>query len=167
MTIYASFGPSTRAELRVSLDVIEREFLGRGTTWINGDKISSSDVMVAWVVRWLLEGWRVGKEGFPKVYAWLGRLPSKEAEKVSDDQAVKEMLGGDYAVEESAELANDPLEIPIGQNVLFETTDSDPGSHHQRGKHVSVRFDTVTVDLKNKLGLHFPRRGVIVKRSSS
>lgn len=141
MTIYASFGPSTRAELRVSLDVIEREFLGRGTTWINGDKISSSDVMVAWVVRWLLEGWRVGKEDFPKVYAWyvpctsrtgisltnrfhrLGRLPSKEAEKVSDDQAVKEMLGGDYAVEESAELANDPLEIPIGQNVLFETTE--------------------------------------------
>jgi len=39
------------------------------------------------------------------------------------------------------------------------------GSHPQYGKLVSLRVDTVTVELKNTLRVHFPRRGVLVKKS--
>ena len=72
---YASFRPSALADLRASLDVIEREFLGRGSPFINGEEISLSDVQVAWIVRWILDAFGVSKEpgfvkeDFLKVYA--------------------------------------------------------------------------------------------------
>lgn len=50
-------------------------------------------------------------------------MPSRQAERVSDDQAVKEITGGNYAVKESAQLANDPLGIAVGENVSVETTE--------------------------------------------
>lgn len=74
---YASFRPSALADLRASLDVIEREFLGRVTTFFNGEEISLGDVQVAWVVRWILDAFGVSdepgfrKEDFPNVYVWF------------------------------------------------------------------------------------------------
>ncbi|KAL2075248.1 hypothetical protein VTL71DRAFT_191 [Oculimacula yallundae] len=168
---YASLRPSALADLRASLEVIEREFLGRGTAFITGDKISWSDVQVAWVVKWILEGFGINREAgfekkdFPKVYHWLASMPSRQAEKISDDQAVEAITSGNYFVQETSPVSNDPLRLPIGEKVTIETTDSTAGSSPQYGKLASLRIDTVAVELENQLRIHFPRRGVIVKKA--
>jgi glutathione S-transferase len=66
---------SALAELRSAINVVERQFLGHGKNFINGDQISLSDVHVGWVVRWLLtaifkEEPGFGKMDFPVTHAW-------------------------------------------------------------------------------------------------
>jgi len=69
--------PSAVAELRAWFDVINRQFLGHGKPFINGNEITLSDVYLAWVVDWLFNGAfgmgkqpGFGKEDFPNIYAW-------------------------------------------------------------------------------------------------
>lgn len=70
--------PSAVAELRACFDVVNRQFLGHGKPFINGNEITLSDVNIAWVVDWLLNGAfglgkqaGFGKEDFPNIYAWF------------------------------------------------------------------------------------------------
>ncbi|CZT03154.1 uncharacterized protein RAG0_10017 [Rhynchosporium agropyri] len=167
---YASLRPSALADIRASFEVIEREFLARGTTFIDGDNISLSDVQVAWVVRWILEAFGMNKEpgfekkDFPKLYTWLANLPSNQAQNISDEEAVEAIKNGKCIVQEAPAVRNDPLGLKLGDSVTIETTDSTAGSSPQHGKLASLRIDTVAIELENQLRLHFPRRGVLVKK---
>ncbi|CZS94400.1 uncharacterized protein RCO7_10126 [Rhynchosporium graminicola] len=147
---YASLRPSALADIRASFEVIEREFLARGTTFIDAFGMNKEP------------GFE--KKDFPKLYTWLANLPSKQAQNISDEEAVEAIKNGKYIVQEAPAVRNDPLGLKLGDSVTIETTDSTAGSSPQHGKLASLRIDTVAIELENQLRLHFPRRGVLVKK---
>lgn len=61
-------------------------------------------------------------------------MPSKQAEKISDDQAVKEITGGDYAVKESTQLATIHSGFPLEKMFLLKQLSKEsPGPCRKEG----------------------------------
>jgi hypothetical protein len=93
-------------------------------------------------------------------------MPKQEAEQISQEEAVKIITSSEYFMKETSSIAPDPLSIPIGEDVGVESADATPGAHLQHGKLVGLSVDTITVQLKNEVRVHFPRRGSVVLKSS-
>jgi hypothetical protein len=51
----------------------------------------------------------------------IDRLPSKEAEKLSDEESVKGLTSAPYFLKESSSISSDPLGLSIGDSVSAET----------------------------------------------
>ena len=53
----------------------------------------------------------------------IDRLPQKEAEKLSENEAVKLITLSPYFVEHATTGSSDPLGIPLGETVCAETSE--------------------------------------------
>jgi len=165
---FADHRPSALASAKAALDVVGNEFLGN-SAWIGGDNISLADVHVSWVVRWLLEGVGLGKvegfgeEDFPKIYKWLAKLPGKEAEVLSAEDATNSLLKAEYFSSNLSVDPKDALGLSEGTLVSVETVDDATGENKQFGKLIGVTRKEVIVSLDNGIRVHFPRIGCCVK----
>ena len=50
-------------------------------------------------------------------------MPQKGAEKLSDDEAVKQVMSASYFAKETSSVASDPLELSLGDDVVAETAE--------------------------------------------
>jgi hypothetical protein len=118
-----------------------------------------------------MEGQGMGPSRYPKVHAWLKQftdhVPENEAEKLSGDEATKQLLSQPYAAKEIGVQDNDVTGFKKGDLVDVVTTDdTNPGNRAQRGKLVGLSKKEIVVELENGLRVHFSRIGYAIKKAS-
>ncbi|KAG9961313.1 hypothetical protein KCU61_g5651, partial [Aureobasidium melanogenum] len=167
---YLSLRSSALAELRAKMTIVEKEFLKSSELWINGPELSLADIHVFWSIRWILFTLEVsnepgfGRNNYPKIYKCLDQVVIPEVEEMSGEAATDVILHAQFLPRENQD-QNDQgmMDIPLGATVSIESTDTTPGAHPQVGRLVAAEVDEVAIELENKIKLHFPRRGYIVR----
>ena len=129
---FAELRPNALAEFRSLLDILETEMLVPGP-WIGGEKCGVADIHAIWMVKWAFQTIGLGeepgfkKEDFPKVYAWIGGLPTHdeggEAEKIAPEKAKEKLLGSEYAAVEIGVDSEDATGLKSGTMVNVSTND--------------------------------------------
>ena len=169
------------AHSRMYFEMTEEKLFGDGREFVLGTEGPGlADVHAAWLFDWAvgLAGMRqrgergevIGKEAFPRVFAWLERYKDfvkkvqerdGRAPVISDEEAVELILRAGYSEVEGDVDSVDPLQLKKGQ--LMEMWPTDSGmNHHDRGELVSIGVKEVCVKSevpggKGHLRIHYPR----------
>jgi len=174
---YKELRPSTIAELKSFLQMIEDDFLRDATDaepYINGARCGLSDIHAVWVPKFALETLKYGtdepgfsKTDFPKVYRWINQFPAhtpeNEPEKLDAESAQKQILRSEYAARDIGVDEGDPVGLKKGQKVYVQTSDDNaPENAQQHGVLVGLGRRRIVIELENGLRLHFPRVGYAV-----
>lgn len=174
---YAQLRPSTIAELRSFLQMIEHDFLSEATDdapFIFGAKPGVADVHAIWIPRFAIEtlNYAEDEKGFdkaslPKLHRWLSKFkahtPENEPEKLSAEEASKRILASQYAAKEIGVDETDSTGLKKGQKVFVQTSDDNaPENAQQHGTLIGLGERRIVIELDNGLRLHFPRVGYAV-----
>ncbi|KAF2097733.1 hypothetical protein NA57DRAFT_76542 [Rhizodiscina lignyota] len=169
---YQALTPSTIAECKAALDVLEKDFLPDDQPFIGGDKLSMADAHVEWAARWPIEyldhvrapGFR--KTDYPRISAWLDKFPEPKptSNVVSGEEAIAaitcaECISADYGFDD-----NDPLQLYKGALVSVESKDDFTGENLQVGRLEGLSRIEVVIELESGIRMHFPRVGYVVKQ---
>ena len=128
---YKDLRPSGIAELQSRMTFIENELLTKGT-FMNGDKLSVSDIHMIWGIRWALNGQTglgaegekgVGKDAFPKVWKLIESLPGINPETLSSEDTIKTIKGAYYWAEDLGIMKDDPLGFEAGTAVIIDSVE--------------------------------------------
>ncbi|GAB7343540.1 hypothetical protein MBLNU457_1550t1 [Dothideomycetes sp. NU457] len=165
--------PEAIVHMRRAFDTFEA-LLSDGREWIAGtDGLGLADINSAWVLEWMMDFVKVevlGKEVYPRTYAWVARykaavkaaVKANKVVKVKGDVARKFVLGaqvnGSVGVDEK-----DPLKLKKGQDVVVFPIDTG-FKHKDTGKLVALNKEEVVIAVKAPEGsgqvhLHAPRWG--------
>lgn len=177
---YREVRPSNIQAFKEFLDIIEHEFLAdeKEGPWICGAKPGIADLQAAWIPKFTLEtiaystmeGQGMGKDRYPRVHKWLSNIeahvPENERPKVSGEEAIKKVLGLQYAVEDIGVDENDITGFKKGDKVSVGTTDdTNPGNRLQYGTLVGLGPKEIVIELENSLRIHFSRIGYAIKKA--
>jgi hypothetical protein len=181
--------PEALSHVRMYFKWMEEKVLGDGREYILGGSKEPglADVHAAWLFDWArglagIEG--VDKTGvitereFPRVWAWLGRYidfvakvreKDGRAETISDEDAVRQILGSELEGDGGEVDGKDPLGLRKGERVEMWPTDSGM-NHHDKGRLVSLSVDEVVVESevpgegRGVLRIHYPRTNFKIVR---
>ncbi|KAL8693766.1 MAG: hypothetical protein Q9218_001462 [Villophora microphyllina] len=169
--------PEAITHMREFFGLAESTILADGRTWIlNTERPSLADINAIWPFHWLvgmqgaLPPSLLGKEKFPKVYAWIDRFnkaikdAKTSAPKVTalkGAEAIQHITQSEFAEPEGTVDAEDPLGLEKGQYV--ESWPIDSGfSHRDSGQLVTLTRQEVVLKTQAKIGhkdihIHHPR----------
>jgi len=164
-------------EVREALRFVEESLLGGGGAWVAGAEAPSlADLEAVWPFHWLLglpgalPGDVAGAEGFPRVWAWVGRWQevvsrAKRAngrpESITGDEAAERILKAEYAEPLGMVEEGDPSGLRAGEEVLVYPTDTGR-LNKDRGRLVALDGREIVVEVGGEGGtvrVHAPRHG--------
>lgn len=163
---------SSLAEFKAYLKVLENDFLEGDKLFLEGSKASMADIHVAWAVRAGLESLDILKlpgfdiNHFPKTQAWKQRLPKPEDKNIFVSMATERILSAEYVSTEPKFDERDSLQLEKGTTVGIEMSDDlgNSGRPPQLGRLWRLNATEVVIELENGIRMHFPRRGVVVRK---
>ncbi|KAI5927422.1 hypothetical protein F4810DRAFT_706789 [Camillea tinctor] len=189
--------PEALVEAREVIAFLEETLLVDGREWISSVELESGgrttkgpslvDIEAVWLWHWLhnipgaLSPEVIGKDAFPKVFAWIERFDAFMKEKTKEMGKVK-TLGGDQAAElivrssfaepEAQVDGADPVVVAEGfekgQNVRLWPTDYG-FLNKDEGMLVAMNKTEYVIETQGKFGsvrVHSPRLGFKISKSS-
>jgi glutathione S-transferase len=176
--------PEALVEIKSAFEFFENTMLADGREWVlGGEGVSLADIEAVWLFSWLvglrgaLEGGGIGREGFPRTWAWVERFEGVVKEvmrgngkvgKVGGKEAVKEIGEAEWAEKEASVDEGDPSGLKKGEMVELWPIDSG-FNRKDRGRLVGLSTREVVIEGRTEEGkevrIHAPRHGFRVRRA--
>jgi hypothetical protein len=165
--------PNSLAEFKSYLNVLENDLLKDAEPFLEGRTISMADIQIAWPVQATFEMVDVlkmrdlDKSSYPKTQAWIQNLPVPTPKTISADEAAKRILSSENVEKILDVNENDPLHLAKGEKVAIQMSDDlgRSGRPPQVGGLLGLSDDEVVIGLSNGIRMHFPRIGVVVRKT--
>ncbi|KAL0484478.1 glutathione S-transferase HSP26 [Acrasis kona] len=168
--------PQHMTQLRGHLQYFEEHFKDN-RAFLSGEEISIIDLSICFVLDFALNKIQYsalpgfGASEFPKVYEWIKRFSDHvdscykniEVQKISGEDAKKNILGSTESFESVEHSDYDPLNLKVGDKVALLPTDQS-NVYSQPGELVALNAKSVTVALDSGIRLHAPRIGFQIQK---
>jgi len=178
--------PESLAEVKASFEFLETTLLADGREWILGTvRPSLADIEAVWPFHWVLRIPNalprdiISETQYPKVFAWIDRFDkavnaaessAPKPTRLEGADAVKQIIGSDFAEPEGTVDGADPLRLEKGHTVEVWPTDTG-FSRKDRGRLDTLNSKEIAILCPTKTGgtevrIRAPRHGFRVVEAS-
>jgi hypothetical protein len=164
--------PNSLGEFKAYLTVLERDLLRSSVPFLEGSSLSMADLHVAWAVQAGLDSLAIlnlpgfDLTFFPRVQAWLERLPKPQPETIDGSEAIEMIKSASTVASDLGFDPDDSMQLQKGDIVaIYMSDDLDrSGRAPQLGELQGLNHSEVVVQVQDGIRLHFPRRGTVIRK---